>query len=332
MFRAVLPDRGYAGIHHLRRKLAERNSVEKHLAAPGLVQSADDLGHRGFSAAGGSHKRHGAAAVQPEAQPLDKRLLQSAVPEGNIAQLHPALQLGGILLHGGAAEFRVGAVIIDVLHAADIRADRLDLLHHSHQLVHWLAEGGIQAVERQQHAHGEFTPDNQHRPCQEHPDGGKLRHHPGDYRNYLLEPVEPLFGHGLLGAVAEYPPGVFILRAGGFERAGNAESCADRAGKPAAVLALLHDGFGDTVGAQLGYHQVYCRGSARDERQQRTVHAQQHKEEHRRKDIQRRIRQIPGKEITHADVVVGSARKVADIALIEKSYREPQELRQEFIP
>ena len=101
--RNILTDGGNAGIQASGWNLVDRFTIQQDLPAPGMIQSADDFGHRGFPAAGGTDKGNRLSAVKMEIKMLHQRGLQGTVTKGNVPQFNFSVQF--LLLRGLCAVF-----------------------------------------------------------------------------------------------------------------------------------------------------------------------------------------------------------------------------------
>ena len=92
-------------VHHRKRTrqhvavdLTQRFAVQKDFSAPGLVQTGNQFGKGGLSAAGGADKRDTLAGLQLQVKILDQRFGQRGITKGHVAHAETSAELRVFLL------------------------------------------------------------------------------------------------------------------------------------------------------------------------------------------------------------------------------------------
>ena len=119
--------------------LPDRLSVKEDLTAPGLMQTRQELGERGFAAAGSADKGNALSGLKRHAEILDQGLSQRRVSERDVPHLHLAGKLGvGYVLRSGVRLIlrkRIDTVFHNVLDPFHLCPQLLDCLSGRDQCI-----------------------------------------------------------------------------------------------------------------------------------------------------------------------------------------------------
>ena len=215
-------------------------AVEEDLAAPGLVEAADELADGRLAAAAAAHDGNPASRLQGHGEVPDHRVRQAGIAKGDIPQLHLSGKFGviDVVPDGLAPDIGIIRIFHDVLDALHLCAHLLDGLPRADQSRDRPHEGIEKALEDRDHTDGETAFHGKEDPQEE--DGviggraDETWQDPKAHIHFKKFDVLRIDRCLVAGPLAEKS----VLRAGGFDGLRHADAGQRRGGQLARVPHL----------------------------------------------------------------------------------------------